>query len=164
MPKFWLVTHSYPIYPKLGKSCVHTCILQSSNQNKTESKNLQPELFRGKHVWTHAHKHLWLQKICRKNRRFTRVRRTEIKHQPCYTCKNTSQFLVFVQGAAPRVFAYGGTFFRKLQFYQHKIFEHNQKLEVTTTLVTSRWGCVWISWFVWRSPKKYVLTILEAST
>ena len=50
------------------------------------------------------------RKICRKNRRFTRVSRTKIQHQLCYTCKNTSQFLVFVQYAAPRVFAYGGIF------------------------------------------------------
>ena len=48
VPKFWLDTHGYHIYPNPGNSRVHTCILQSSDQINTESKNLQPELFRGK--------------------------------------------------------------------------------------------------------------------
>ena len=48
MPKFWLVTHGFPIFPKLRVSRVHTYSFQFSNQNKIESKYLQPELFWGK--------------------------------------------------------------------------------------------------------------------
>jgi len=32
VPKFWLDTHGYHIYPKSGDSRVHTCIFQISNQ------------------------------------------------------------------------------------------------------------------------------------
>ena len=89
--KFWLVTDGCPIFPStMGKpnAYVYNPKLQS---NKTEAKNLQTELFRGK-SGENIHKYFWLRKFWWKiNKRFTGKSWKQFKFEPCYTCEETSQ-------------------------------------------------------------------------
>ena len=142
-------------------------------KTKTESKNLQPELFRGKYVWTHAHicdsrksagkteglqgwagpkSSINLVVLARMSPNFLFLSRE--LHLVCsptwvYSRKgaHSSHFLLFYIVFMSTILNRDGNYVcvlfrifisknkkhRKLQFYQHRISKHNQKLEVTTT-------------------------------
>ena len=105
---FWLVTHGYPIYLKLGKSHVHTCLLQSSNQNKNKNRKQAPSTrIIPRKICVNTRSHLWLQKICKKNRRFARVSRTKSSINLVILARISPNFLFCLGSCTLRVRLWG---------------------------------------------------------
>ena len=77
VPKFWLDTHGYHIYPKPGDSRVHTCILQFSNQIIQKARTFNQNYSEEKHVWAHTHKQFETRENLTEKQKVTRVSRTK---------------------------------------------------------------------------------------